>query len=131
MAAGLAEPGRQLVCITGDGGALMTGNELATAVQYGVPVKIFVANNSSYGTIRHHQALHFPGRETSTYLRNPDFAAWGASFGAKGLRIENDADVGPVVADAMTSEGAVVVDVRTSLNYISAWVRLDEMPAYR
>ncbi|MBI4182522.1 MAG: acetolactate synthase [Proteobacteria bacterium] len=131
VAAGLASPGRQLVCFVGDGGMLMTGNELATAVQYKVPVKIFVANNSCYGTIRYHQEGRFPGRVTSTYLRNPDFAALAEAFGARGLRIENDGDVGPVVAEAMGHAGPVVVDVRTSLNHISAWKRLDEMPAYR
>ncbi|MFP6748308.1 MAG: thiamine pyrophosphate-binding protein, partial [Alphaproteobacteria bacterium] len=55
VAAGLSTPGRQIVVFVGDGGAMMTGNELATAVQYGVPIKIFVANNSAYGTIRMHQ----------------------------------------------------------------------------
>ena len=64
----------------------MTGNELATAVQYGVPIKIFVSNNNAYGTIRMHQARSFPGRPTSTELINPDFAAWGEAFGAEASR---------------------------------------------
>ena len=92
VAAGLSTPGRQIVIFVGDGGIMMTGNELATAVQYGVPIKIFVANNNAFDTIRMHQARSFPGRVTSTALQNPDFAAWGESFGAKGYRIETETD---------------------------------------
>ena len=76
-----------------------------------------------------HQARSFPGRVTSTELTNPDFARWGESFGAKGFTIESVSDVEGVVEEAMAHEGAVVVDVRTSLNYISAGGRLDEIEA--
>jgi acetolactate synthase-1/2/3 large subunit len=127
VAAGLSSPGRQIVTFVGDGGAMMTGNELATAMHYGVPIKLFVANNSTFGTIRMHQARSFPGRVTSTALTNPDFAKWGESFGAKGFTIETDADVEPVVKAAMAYDGAVVVEVRTSLNHISPAGRLDQM----
>jgi acetolactate synthase-1/2/3 large subunit len=130
VAAGLRRPGTQLVGFVGDGGFLMTGNELATALQYDVPVKIFICNNGSYGTIRMHQELRFPGRVTATALRNPDFAAMARAFGALGLTIENDADVERVVAEAMAADRPVVVDVRASLNHLTAWRRLDEMPAY-
>ena len=75
VAAALRFPDRQVVCVVGDGGFLMTGNELATAVQYGARVRLFVANNSSYGTIRLHQEKVFPGRVAGTDLTNPDFAA--------------------------------------------------------
>jgi len=131
VAAAIASPGRQVVCFVGDGGFLMTGNELATAIQYDAPIKIFVANNASYGTIRMHQEGRYPGRVTSTALNNPDFAKFGEAFGAKGLKIENDGDVESVVAEALAHKGSVVVDVRTSLNHLSAWRRLDEMPAYK
>jgi acetolactate synthase-1/2/3 large subunit len=130
VATGLRWPGRQHIAFVGDGGFLMTGNELATAVQYGVPIKIFVCNNNCFGTIRMHQELRFPGRVTSTELRNPDFAALGRAFGAEGLTIENDADVEPVVERAMSTDKPVVVDVHASLNYLTAWRKLDEMPAY-
>jgi len=127
VAAGLSSPGRQIVTFVGDGGVMMTGNELATAMHYGVPIKIFVANNGTFGTIRMHQARSFPGRVTSTALTNPDFAKWGESFGAKGFSIDSDAQVEPVVAAVMAHEGAAVVDIRTSLNHISPAGRLDEM----
>ena len=128
VAAGLSSPGRQIVVFVGDGGVMMTGNELATAVQYGVPIKIFVANNSAYGTIRMHQAKAFPGRvSATTTLRNPDFKAWGEAFGAKGFRIETEGEVEQVVAEAMAHDGPVVVETRISLNHISPAARIDEI----
>jgi acetolactate synthase-1/2/3 large subunit len=129
VAAGLSTPGRQIVVFVGDGGAMMTGNERATAVQYGVPIKIFVANNSAYGTIRMHQAKSFPGRVTATALQNPDFAAWGESFGAKGFRITAESEVEAVVAEAMAHDGPAVIETRISLNHISPSARIDEIEA--
>ena len=128
VAAGLSSPGRQIVVFVGDGGVMMTGNELATAVQYNVPIKIFVANNSAYGTIRMHQAKAFPGRiSATTTLRNPDFKAWGEAFGAKGFLIESEADAEPVVAAAMAHDGPAVIETRISLNHISPAARIDEI----
>ncbi len=129
VAAGLSSPGRQIVVFVGDGGALMTGNELATAVQYDVPIKIFVSNNNAYGTIRMHQARSFPGRQTSTELVNPDFAAWGEAFGAKGFKIESEADVNEIVAAAMAYDGPCVIETSVSLNHISPSARIDEIEA--
>jgi acetolactate synthase-1/2/3 large subunit len=100
---------------------------LATAVQYGVPIKIFVANNSAFGTIRMHQAKAFPGRVNATALQNPDFRAWGEAFGAKGFRIEAESEVEQVVAEAMAHDGPVVVETRISLNHISPAARIDEI----
>ena len=129
VAAGISTPGRQVVTFVGDGGALMTGNELATAIQYEVPLKLFIADNRAFGTIRMHQARSFPGPVTSTALVNPDFARWGEAFGARGFHIERDADVEPVVAEAMAHEGAAVVEVRTSLSHISPAATLEEIEA--
>jgi acetolactate synthase-1/2/3 large subunit len=127
VAAGLRHPGRQVIGVAGDGGFLMTGNELATAMLYDVPVKLFVSNNASYGTIRLHQELLHPGRVTSTELRNPNFAAWGEAFGAKGLRITRDADVVPAVTAALAHDGPVVVEVATSLYHLTPAATLDDL----
>ena len=64
VAAGLRLPDRQIITWIGDGGLMMTGAELATAVQRRVPVKVFVCNNASYGTIRMHQERSYPGHLT-------------------------------------------------------------------
>src|SRR3546814_17803243 len=72
VAAALRHPERPVVGFIGDGGFLMTGNELATAVQHGAKICLFVANNGSYGTIRLHQERAFPARVIATDLRHPD-----------------------------------------------------------
>lgn len=125
VAAGLRYPDRQVLCFIGDGGALMTGNELATALHRKVPVKIFISNNASYGTIRQHQERDFPGRGAGTALTNPDFAKWAEAFGATGLTIETESDIGDVVSRALEAKGSVVVDVRSSLELISAYTTIN------
>ncbi|WP_440995049.1 thiamine pyrophosphate-binding protein [Arhodomonas sp. SL1] len=89
IAAALACPNRPVVGFSGDGCFLMTGQELATAVQYRVPVVLLVVNNGSYGTIRMHQEREYPGRVSATDLHNPDFAALARSHGAHGERVEH------------------------------------------
>ncbi|MAO55810.1 MAG: acetolactate synthase [Rhodospirillaceae bacterium] len=127
VAAALRHPDRQVVTLCGDGGTLMTGNELATAVQYGAKVRVFVSNNRSYGTIRLHQEKTFPGRVEATDLKNPDFAAWAESFGAKGLTIRTPEETEKVVAEALAHDGPVVVDVHSSLEHISAYTNLTSL----
>ena len=127
VAAALRCPGRQVASIIGDGGFLMTGNELATAVQYGAPVKLFVSNNKSYGTIRLHQEKFYPGRTIATNLRNPDFRALAEAFGARGMAIRTSAEALPVVREAMAAAGPVVVDVTASLEHISAFTTLEKL----
>lgn len=127
VAAALRFPERQVVTIVGDGGFLMTGNELATAIQYGARVRLFVSNNHSYGTIRLHQERSYPGRTIATDLVNPDFKSLAAAFGVKGLAIRTPADAGPVVEEALATNGPVVVDVAASLQHISAFTTLEKL----
>ena len=124
VAAALREPSRPVVTIVGDGGMLMTGNELATAVQYRAPVKVFVADNRSYATIRLHQEKAFPGRVVGTALQNPRFATLAEAFGARGLAVDDPAQVDRVVREALATEGPVVVSVTTSLTHLSAFTKL-------
>ena len=84
VAAKLRHPDRPVVCFAGDGCFLMTGQELATAVQYGLPVIVVVVDNGMYGTIRMHQEREHPGRVSGTALKNPDFAALARAYGAFG-----------------------------------------------
>jgi acetolactate synthase-1/2/3 large subunit len=119
VAAALRYPGRQVINFIGDGGALMTGSELATAVQHGAKVKTFISNNGSYGTIRMHQEISYKGRVHGTELKNPDFAKWAESFGVLGLTIASIAEAAGVVERALAHDGPVVVDVRTAVEHIS------------
>lgn len=129
VAAALRYPARQVVGLVGDGGFLMTGSELATAVQYGAHVRLFVANNRSYGTIRLHQEKQFPGRVAGTTLTNPDFAALGVAYGVRGLTIDAPEQADAVVRTALAHDGPVVVDVRTSLERLSAFSTLSGLAA--
>src|SRR5205807_10255256 len=84
VAAKLAHPGRIVVGFCGDGGVMMTGQELATAVGEGIGPIILLFNNAMYGTIRMHQERRFPGRVVGTSLKNPDFAALIRAYGGVG-----------------------------------------------
>ena len=75
LAAKALHPDRIVVCLAGDGDFMMASSELATAIQYDLPVIVLVVDNGMYGTIRMHQERLFPGRVSGTDLANPDFAA--------------------------------------------------------
>jgi acetolactate synthase-1/2/3 large subunit len=85
-------PERDVICIAGDGEYLMTGQELATAVQYGINTVTVVVDNATYGTIRMHQERDYPGRVMATDLKNPDFVQYAQAFGAFGVRCETTED---------------------------------------
>lgn len=87
LAAKLAYPDTCVVALAGDGCFQMTGQELATAVQYGLPIVLIIANNRALGTIRMHQERQYPGRVVATSLVNPDFVALAKSYGAAAKRI--------------------------------------------
>lgn len=118
------EPDRPVVAVVGDGGALMTGAELATAVARRARLCVVIADNGSYGTIRAHQERAYPGRVIATDLANPDFAAWAAAHGALGLSVTTEAAVEPALKRALDHDGPAVVAVRTSLTHISAYGRI-------
>jgi len=96
-------PERSVVCIAGDGDFLMNGQEFATAVQYGLPMVIVVADNGMYGTIRMHQERDYPGRIVATALKNPDFAAYARAFGGFGATVDRTDDFAAVFAAANAS----------------------------
>ena len=108
VAAKAAHPNRPVVCFAGDGCFLMHGQELATAVQYGLAIIIIVINNRSYGTIRMHQERDYPGRVSGTDLVNPDFAAYARAFGAQGEVVERTEDFAPAFERALAAAAAGV-----------------------
>ena len=89
IAAKIIAPGRAVVVLAGDGDFMMTGQELATAIQERAAVLFIVVNNGMYGTIRMHQEKQFPGRVSGTSLINPDFAALARAYGAYGERVDD------------------------------------------
>ena len=92
IGAKLAHPERVAIANCGDGGFMMTGQEMATAVQYGVNIITVVYNNHALGTIRMHQEAQYPNRPSGTDFVNPDFAALGNAYGALGIKVTRDAD---------------------------------------
>jgi acetolactate synthase-1/2/3 large subunit len=119
IAAKLAAPEREVVCFAGDGDFLMTGNDMATAVQYRANVVVVVVDNGSYGTIRMHQERHFPGRVIATDLRNPDFAAYAAAFGAWSTTVRRTADFPAALAAARAAGAPALIHLITDVEQIS------------
>ena len=124
VAGALREPKRQVVCLVGDGGFHMTGNEMSVAVERKLPIKFFVSDNRSLGTIRLYQERDYPGRTLATNLYNPNFAAIAEAHGAKGFTIERDDQIKSVVAEALKVDGPALVQVKTSLEYIAAYTTM-------
>ncbi|MBC2777232.1 thiamine pyrophosphate-binding protein [Parasphingopyxis marina] len=109
VAAALRHPDRQIVAVAGDGDFLMNGQELATAVQHGASMLVFVVDNGSYGTIRMHQERNYPGRVSGTGLSNPDFAALAQAYGCWSDRVEKTAEFGPALERAMKEDGVRLI----------------------
>jgi len=113
VAAKLVHPDRPVVCFCGDGGFLMTGQELATAVQYDLPIIICVVNNGMFGTIRMHQEREYPGRVSGTMIRNPDFAALARAYGAHGETVTRTADFEAALERSRASGKPAVIELKT------------------
>lgn len=124
VVASMLEPKRMAIAVVGDGGMLMTGQELATAMARGAAPKIFISDNGIYGTIRTHQEKRYPTRVSGTDLTNPDFTQWARSFGAHVVTIDRDTDIDQAVAGALAHQGATVVHVHSSREAISAFTTL-------
>jgi acetolactate synthase-1/2/3 large subunit len=120
VAAGLVHDGRvPAVAIAGDGGFLMTANELAVAAQYGLNVTSIVFDNSLYGTIRMHQERAYPGRVSGTELWSPDFVKYAEAFGGIGVRIDNNADIADGVRTVLAHPGISILEVAVDPETIS------------
>jgi acetolactate synthase-1/2/3 large subunit len=105
IAAKLRFPERVVLAVTGDGDFLMTGQELATARQYGAAVTVLLVNNGMYGTIRMHQERHFPGRVHGTDLVNPDFVELADAYGCYGERVSRTEDFDSAFQRALAANG--------------------------
>jgi acetolactate synthase I/II/III large subunit len=125
LAAAALDPSRPVVTFEGDGGLLMSGSELATAVQFGLKVIVIVANNAMFGTIRMHQERRYPGRPIATDLRNPDFVAYARSFGVGGALVRHTDDFPAAFAAALAHDGPSLIEVRTDPAQLTPDLRLD------
>ncbi len=105
-------PDRMVISWNGDGCYMMNGQELATAVQYSLPVIFVVVNNGMYGTIRMHQEREYPGRTVGTDLTNPDFAALARAYGALGETVTTTAEFMPAFQRAVAAGKPALIEIR-------------------
>ena len=119
VAAALRHPERFVLCFTGDGDFLMTGQEFATAIAHRARVIVIVVNNNSYGTIRMHQEMHYPGRTIATDLVNPDFAALARAYGGHGEVVEATAQFADAFTRARDSGKPALIEIRLDLEAIN------------
>ena len=103
--------GRTVLTMTGDGDFLMTGQELATAVQYGAKTIIVLLNNSMFGTIRMHQEREYPTHVAGTGLRNPDFVALAQAYGYAAQRITRTDEFEPALLAALARPQGSLIEV--------------------
>jgi acetolactate synthase I/II/III large subunit len=127
VAAKVVAPERTVVCFSGDGDFLMLGQELATAVQYELPILVLIADNGMYGTIRMHQERNFPGRVVATDLLNPDFAALARAYGAHGEAVTRTADFPDALERALASGKPAVIALRTDPEALTPRVTLSSL----
>ena len=99
----VAQPGRPVVCVTGDGGFMFNSSELSTAVKYGINVVTVVFRNDSYGNVARDLDEAFGGAY-ATDLHNPDFVKFAESFGAKGMSAEDPLDLERLIPLALEHE---------------------------
>jgi acetolactate synthase-1/2/3 large subunit len=112
MGAQFARPDALVVAIVGDGGFQMTMQDLITAVEWKLPLKIYVVNNGSLGMVRQWQELFYNQRYCAVQLRNPDFARIAEAFGAVGIRVERSEELEPALQRSLeVPDRPVVVDL--------------------
>ena len=111
MGAQMAFPERQVIAIVGDGGFQMSLNDLATAVQYHVPVKIAIINNRALGMVRQWQEIFFEKRYCDIELDfAPNFVKLAEAYGIRAARVEHRADVGDAIADFLSDREPRLID---------------------
>jgi acetolactate synthase I/II/III large subunit len=127
VAAAIVYPGRPVLSFSGDGCFLMNGQEIATAMQYGLKPIFFVINNAMYGTIRMHQEREYPGRVSGTMLTNPDFAALGRAYGLHSEMVERTEDFNGAFARTRSSGRAALIELRLDPEAISTRISLSKL----
>ncbi|HET7770103.1 MAG TPA: thiamine pyrophosphate-binding protein [Chloroflexota bacterium] len=115
IGAQIAAPDKQVVVLAGDGGFLFTGTELATAVQYDLPIAIIVCNDNAYGMIKAAQERRYNGRVIDTVLKNPDFVAYAKAFGAHAEKLTAPNEIADAIRAARTRNGPTLYQLDIAL----------------
>lgn len=112
VGAAIATPGRTVLGICGDGGFMMNGQEMATAMHHGAAPIILLCNNNMYGTIRMHQERAYPGRHSATALTNPDFVKLAESYGAFAARVDHTDNFESVWTKAREANKLSLIEIK-------------------
>ncbi len=121
LGAALARPAARVVAFAGDGGFMMTGQELTTAVENTLKVIAIVCDNGHYGTILMHQQRYAGPRNTiAVALESPDFQAIGVAYGAPSWRVERTAEFAPAFDEALALDGPALIHVVTDIRDLAA-----------
>ena len=135
IGAQIAEPDAEVWAIVGDGGFQMTMQELATAVQEELPLRIAVCNNGYLGMVRQWQELFYEARYEATRLLNPDFVRVAEAYGVRGWRARNLREAAEAIGEARAHSGPALIDFEVAQEgeganvypMVPAGAALDEM----
>ena len=112
MAAQIAYPDKQVICITGDGGFSMVMGDFLTAVKYALPIKIILFNNKQLGMIMQEQKVeNYTNWQTDLF--NCDFAEYARNCGGVGIKVMDPKELDSSIENALSSDGPVIVDIDT------------------
>ena len=114
IGAKMANPGKQVIAIIGDGGFQMTLQELGTIMQNNIGVKIIILNNGYLGMVRQWQQMFFEKRYSFTNIQSPDFVALAASYNIKGLKVEKQEDLSHALDQLLNTENAFLLEVKVA-----------------
>lgn len=114
IGAKMANPGKQVVAIIGDGGFQMTLQELGTIMQNNIGVKIIILNNEYLGMVRQWQQMFFEKRYSFTNIQSPDFVALAASYNIKGVKVEKQEDLSHALDQLLNTENAFLLEVKVA-----------------
>jgi acetolactate synthase-1/2/3 large subunit len=127
VAAKLVHPERLVVGFCGDGGFMMTAQELATSMLEGAGPIILLFNNAMYGTIRMHQERRFPGRVVGTALRNPDFLGLARAYSAYAATVSRTEEFATAFEEAAAQKGAAIIELKMDPEMITTRTTLSEI----
>jgi acetolactate synthase-1/2/3 large subunit len=111
-------PHAKVICMVGDGGFMMTGNEMIAAVERKLPILFILSNNNSYASIRIHQERQYPSRHVGTSLFNPDFIRIAEGFGMQNEAVTEADQIEAAIARGLAAKGPYFIEVQTSLKVV-------------
>ncbi len=107
----VANPDKKVITVAGDGGFMFNVQEMATAVQFNIPMVCIVFNDNAFGNVKRIQQTSHNGRVIASDLTNPDFVKLGESFGVKSNRVSSAQELKSVLKDALDHDGPNLIEV--------------------